>query len=263
MIFRVPKIFSLATSLFFISFHSSYAQPADYIPPSVEETSKVAACLENLGHPELVHEDFIRSKIYGQDTGEDRVETPDGYVEFIVPKQYWASKFSPYTSDKVFMFTIPYSGIGINGTFHTSNSTINPVPAVSFMLAVWGHFKDSQDYLNHILDNTPVPESYIQRMDGTPFEETNELVEYDYSNPGFMSKNHNFFLKGSAQNPELLMECTTRSGKICESWTNLPGEDIQDRIKIRFHQTFINNAHELSKLLEYTEQTFSCMRPNQ
>lgn len=257
------KHISIIIPTLVFSLLTSYAQPADYAPPTLEETSQVASCLEYLGHPKLSHEDFIRSKIYGQDTNEDRIETPEGYVEFVVPKKYWASRFSPYTSNTVFMFTIPYQGIMLNGTFHTFNeSTKNPVPATNFMLGVWGHFENSQDYFNHIMNDTQVPYDYIVHMDGTPFGETDELTEYEYSNPGFMSINHNFFLKGSAQNPELIMECTTRSGKICESWTNLPGGDIHDRIKIRFHETFINSAEQLSQLLNYTEQTFSCMRPN-
>jgi hypothetical protein len=161
------------------------------------------------------------------------------------------------------MFQIPYQGVYLNGAFHTHNTTTNAVPANNFMLGVWGSFKESTNYFQHILNETPVPENFILRMDNTPFGTAQQLTQFQYSNPGVGSMNSVHFLKGSAFNPELLMRCTTRVGKICESWTNLPKSDIQDKIQIRFHETFINTDKQLSSLLSYTQQTFSCMRPNQ
>ena len=239
---------------------AAFAQPAGYVPPTVEETQQVSKCLADLGHPEHPHEAFIRSRIYGEHPGEPRIESPEGYVEFIVP-DYWSSSFSHYTSEKVFGFNIPYQGHNLNGTFHTVNKTINPVNAKQFMLGNFGHFLDSQDYFDHILDGTEIPEDYIVRMDGTPFGESDELVEFDYSNPGFMSKNNNFFLKGSARDPEMIVDCTIHIGKTCKSWTNLPNSDIEDKIQIRYHESLISTADELADLLDYTEETFACMSP--
>ena len=240
---------------------ASFAQPAGYVPPTREETQQVSKCLADLGHPEHPHEAFVRSKVYGENPGDPRIESPEGYIEFIVPKMYWGSFSSNYISQKVFMFTIPYGKFNLDGKVYTVNKMKNRVNARQFRLGILGHFLDSRAYFDHIMNGTDIPDDYIIRMDGSAFGKSDELVEFDYSNPGFMSEDNNFFLKGSARDPEMIVDCTIHIGKICTSWTNLPNANVEDMIEIRYHESLISTASELADLLDYTEKTFSCMRP--
>lgn len=233
-----------------------------YVPPTEDEIRSTADCLADLGHPISANDTFVRSKIFGHDSG-PRITTPDGYVEFIIPTKYWGSMFSMEFVNRVFMFTIPYKGRNYNGTVQITNSSYKPVPIPQKLLGISGPSVRIDEYFESVLDTKkPKLTDYITKPDGTSFVYSEKLEEFVYTQRPLIPKKA-YFLKGDLYNGEVFVSCSTDTpAKLCESWVGLENGRPNDSINIRFKREYMDNGLDVEDLLDYTQKTIQCMRPH-
>jgi len=232
-----------------------------YVPPTEEEIRFTADCLAALGHPISEDDTFVRSKIFGHDSG-PRITTPDGYVEFIIPTKYWGSMFSMEFVNRVFMFTIPYKGRNYNGAVEITNSSYKPVPIPQKRLGTYGPRERTLEYFDSVLDPAkPRLTDYITRPDGTPFVHSDNLEEFVYTQRPPIP-NMVYFLKGSLYDGEIFVWCSTDTpAKLCQSWIGLEKSRPNDTIQINFKREYMDNSLNVEDFLDYTQKTIQCMRP--